>query len=65
MPPTMPVVEPTVPTAVLLLVHVPPEVASVNTSVDPTHITPSPPIGPAIGCTVTITVAGEQPPVSA
>ena len=41
-PLTTPVVEPIVPTDVLLLIHVPPVVASVNVIEEPTHIMEDP-----------------------
>ena len=59
-PVTNPVVALTVATAVLVLLHVPPNVPSVNTEVWPTHIVVVPPIAPGIGLTVTVIVA-EQP----
>ena len=59
-PYTIPVVAPTVPTVVLLLVHapVPPDaVASLKVMVNPVHTVPGPVIVPAIGDTFTNTLA--------
>ena len=59
-PYTTPVVEPTVPTPVLLLLHVPvpPDaVKSFNVIVDPTHTDVRPVIEPAAGETFTVTLA--------
>ena len=59
-PYTTPVVAPTVPTVVLLLVHapVPPDaVASLKVMVNPVHTVPGPVIVPAIGDTFTKTLA--------
>ena len=58
----MPVNEPTVPTATLLLLHVPAIVASVSVVVDPGHTVYVPKI--AVGADVTVTTivaAGAQP----
>ena len=49
----------TVAAAVLLLLHVPPLVASLNAVVDPTHMVVAPPMGDGNGFTVTIVVAGQ------
>ena len=53
-PLTVPVDEPTVPFATVLLLHVPPDVASLNVIVDPTHTDPGVPRIAVIGLTVTI-----------
>jgi hypothetical protein len=52
----MPVDEPTVPTAVLLLDHVPPDVALANVIVDPAHNDVGPVIVPADAAGLTVTV---------
>ena len=44
-PPTRPVYEPMVATAVLLLLHVPPDVALLNTVLSPAQIVPKPMMG--------------------
>jgi hypothetical protein len=51
-PVAMPVPTPIVACAVLLLVHVPPPVASVSIVVEPTHTFVVPPIGAGNGLTV-------------
>ncbi len=51
-PDTTPPVDVTVATAVLLLLHVPPEVASLNVTVDPTHTFALPVIAAGNGLTV-------------
>ena len=56
-PVTMPDVAPMVATPVLLLVHVPPEVASVNVVVKPTHTFVVPPIAAGFGLTVKLVTA--------
>ena len=61
-PYTVPVVEPIVPTDVLLLLHapVPPDaVASANVVVTPTQTLPDPVIIPATGITLTVTLIVE------
>jgi hypothetical protein len=55
-----PVEEPTVATAVLLLLHVPPDDAEVSVVVLPTHVTAVPVIDAGKGSTVT-TVVVEHP----
>ena len=62
-PVTIPDVEPMVATPVLLLVHVPPEVASVNVVVKPTHTFVVPPIAAGFGLTVKL-VTAIQPVLS-
>ena len=62
-PYTEPVVEPTVPTAVLLLLHVPPAVPSVNVVVKPTHTVIVPVITPGNGFTVTTAVMIQPVPI--
>ena len=56
-PVTTPVDELTVATAVLLLLHVPPVVASVNVAVFPTHALMVPPIAAGLAFTDAILVA--------
>ena len=56
-PETIPVVEPALATARLLLVHVPPGTPSVNTLVDPVHIDVIPVIAPGVATTFTALVA--------
>ena len=57
-PYTTPVAAPTVPAAVLLLLHAPPVGASVSVIVDPAHtVVVDPPIVPADGFTVNVSVA--------
>jgi len=56
-PVTVPDVAPIVATPVLLLVHVPPEVASVNVVVRPTHTFVVPPIAAGFGLTVKLVTA--------
>jgi len=56
----MPVVEPTLATEILLLSHVPPEVASLSVVVDPTHTAVVPVIDNGNAFTVT-TVVARQP----
>ena len=51
-PKTRPVVEPTVATAVLLLLHVPPATASVNANEEPTQTFEGPVTGAGIKFTV-------------
>lgn len=51
-PATIPVVEPTDPRAGLLLLHVPPLVASDNVVVKPTHTNGEPEIPAGVGLTV-------------
>jgi len=58
-PYTTPVVDPTVPTGVLLLLHVPvpPDADGlVNERVNPTHTGPAPTMAPASGDTFTVTI---------
>ena len=62
-PVRIPVVAPMVPTAVLLLLHVPPVVASPRVVVLPAHIVVVPVIPPGVGFTV-MTVVVLQPPGS-
>ncbi len=49
--------------AVLLLVHVPPDIPFVNVIVDPAHTEPGPPMIVGAKFTVTIIVAGHPPKV--
>ena len=56
-PVTVPEVEPMVATPVLLLVQLPPEVASVNVVVKPTHTFVVPPIAAGFGLTVKLVTA--------
>jgi hypothetical protein len=56
-PLTMPEVDPTVATEVVLLVHVPPGVASVSVIVDPAQTLVGPPMAAGVALTVTIVVA--------
>ena len=56
-PVTIPVSEPTEALAVLLLLHEPPETASVNVIAEPAHTEVAPLIEPGTEVTVTITVA--------
>ena len=58
-PVTMPEVEPIVATAGLLLVQVPPNTASLNTVVCPTHTPVLPMIGVGTGVTVIVLVAAH------
>ena len=58
-PVTMPVVEPTVATPMLVLLHVPPVVASANVVEPPTHIVAVPDM--AAGAPFTVTIAVELP----
>jgi hypothetical protein len=60
-PVTIPVEEPTVATAVLLLIQVPPNVVSLNVAVDPEQIPETPAIAPGEGLIVTVALT-EQPP---
>ena len=63
MPVTIPVAEPTVATAGLLLLHVPPGVASVKANVEPMHTT-QPDVGQEMGAgngLTVIVVVTEQP----
>ena len=60
MPATTPVLAFTVPTPVLLLLHVPPDVLLLNAVVLPTHTLAVPPIAPGIAYTVATAVA-KQP----
>ena len=60
-PVTTPVPEPMVPTAVLLLVHVPPAVASLKVVVSPTHAVVVP-VMAEIGPTVTVLVTLQEGP---
>ena len=58
MPPAIPEVNPTVPIAGLLLLHVPvppDDVPSLNGRVEPTHTGPAPLIAPATGEVFTVT----------
>ena len=61
-PVTIPV-EPTVAIPVLLLLQVPPVVASVNAIVEPWQTDAGPVIAAAVGYTVRVCVAGEPQPV--
>ena len=54
---TVPVEEPMAAIAVLLLLHTPPEVASVNVVVKPTHTFVVPPIAAGFGLTVKLVTA--------
>ncbi len=62
-PVTIPVVDPTVATAVLLLLHVPPGVASAKAALVPTQTTLAPDIG-CMALTVTTTLVLQPPPVA-
>jgi hypothetical protein len=62
-PVTIPVVKPTVATAVLLLVQVPPGTASLNVVEEDTPVTPIPVIGAGIGITVTAVVTLQPEPI--
>jgi hypothetical protein len=57
------VVKPTVATAVLLLVQVPPGTASLNVVEEDTPVTPIPVIGAGIGITVTTVVTLQPEPI--
>jgi hypothetical protein len=57
MPVTIPVPDPTLATAGVLLLHVPPGTDSVNVSVLPAATVAAPPIGAGSGSTVTVIVA--------
>ena len=61
MPVTVPVDEPIVATPGLLLLQTPPEVASVNVVVIPTHTLVVPPIAAGFGLTVTVVVTKDPP----
>ncbi len=61
-PPTIPVPAPTVPTAGLLLLHVPPGSASVKVIVAPRQTTDKPLIAPGVG--VIVTTATELQPAT-
>jgi len=63
MPVTVPDVEPMVATAVLLLLHTPPLVISVNVIVKPTHTLLVPPMAAGFGLTVKL-VTAIQPVVN-
>lgn len=52
----------TVPTAVVLLLHVPPDVASVSVVLLPTHTDDAPPIAAGDARTVTSCVERQLPP---
>lgn len=56
-PVTVPVFEPMVATASVLLVHVPPETLLLRLIVEPTHTEEAPLIVPALGTGFTVTVA--------
>ena len=60
----IPVAEPIVAIAVLLLLHVPPEVASLRLEVNPEQTTESPVITGGAGFTVTVCVAVQPGPVA-
>jgi hypothetical protein len=60
-PLTMPDDEPTVATVVLLLIQVPPAVASVTVIVEPAHTLVGPLIAAGAGLTVTTAVARQLP----
>ena len=62
-PVTMPVLEPTVATAVLLLVQVPPPVRSLKLVVDPEQTILVPDIATGKGSTVTMAFAAQMPKV--
>ena len=63
-PCTMPVAEPTVATDVVLLLHVPPVVPSVNGVVNPIHTMGLPLMGGAISETIALPdMVSVQPPV--
>jgi hypothetical protein len=61
-PVTMPVVLPMVAVAVLLLLHVPPDVASVKVIVNPWHTDTGPTIGAGELDTVTVVVTLQPEP---
>lgn len=58
-PVTIPVLDPTVATAVLLLLQLPPGTASDNNVVEPKQATNMPVIVPGVAVTVTTTVATQ------
>jgi hypothetical protein len=62
MPETVPLVAPAVATEVLLLLQVPPVVASLKTVDAPTHIIVVPVIGNGLGPTVTVVVTMHPVP---
>ena len=57
----IPVAAPIVAMAVLLLVHVPPPVVSVNVVIEPVQTAPDPPIGAALVFTVIVALALHPP----
>lgn len=59
-PVNTPLVEPIVPTAILLLLQLPPVIPSINVIVLPEHTVVGPVIGPGAGFTVTVVVT-KQP----
>ena len=59
LPVSNPVAEPMVATDVLLLLHVPPVVASINVVVAPAQIVVAPVIAPGSGFTVIVVVVGQ------
>jgi hypothetical protein len=61
MPVTIPVAEPTEPTASVLLDHVPPVVADDKVTVDPTHTDTGPMILPDTDGTTVTTIVTAQP----
>lgn len=63
-PLTMPVVDPMVATAVLLLVHVPPDTVLPSVVVKPIHTLVAPVMVVGVGCTVTILVTKQLGPVA-
>jgi hypothetical protein len=56
MPPTTPEEDPTVPIAVLLLDHVPPETALDKVVVAPAHTDSVPVVAPTVGVVFTVTL---------
>lgn len=64
MPPAIPVVEPIVPIAVLLLLHVPNGAVFVKVVVPPWHTANVPPIAGGLGFTVTVAVVMQPEPGS-
>ena len=64
MPVTRPVYKLTVAVVVLLLFHVPPEVVSLSTAVEPVHTVAVPVIGPASGLLSTVAITLQPVPTA-
>ncbi len=62
-PVTIPELVPTVATAVLVLLHVPPVTASLSVVVDPTQMVVVPAMGPGGAVIITVTTMVFSPPI--